>query len=485
MSRVLSAVASHAALQPNSQAIRGQDIALSYADLAKALDSAKTWLEAELANVPRDAPVAIALDNGPAWVVLDLALIGLRRPCLPLPQFFNAEQRAHALADCGAAAILRAAQPGEATGVRLGGTAVVAQPLTAPSRQLHVGAAKITYTSGSTGRPKGVCLSLAQMENVAASVVTALGATYAGAHMPVLPLGVLLENVAGLYAVMLAGGAYFAPPLRALGYGQDFKPDIKQLADLVEAQAITSLIMPPELLRGLTQLLVATGRRLPSLRFVAVGGAKVAPQLVEAARDVGLPAHEGYGLTECASVVSLNTPTADRSGAVGRPLAHVDLRVAADGELIIGNAPFLGYVGEAAQVGAFATGDIGRIDPQGFVAISGRKSNMLITAMGRNVAPEWVESELAAQPEIAQSVVFGEGADELCALLVPSGTGLGETAVAQAVARANAALPPYARIGRWRVAAPFDPTRGELTANGRPRREALAAAHREFIDFQP
>jgi long-subunit acyl-CoA synthetase (AMP-forming) len=151
-----------------------------------------------------------------------------------------------------------------------------------------------------------------------------------------------------------------------------------------------------------------------------------------------------------------------------------------DGELIVGRRTFLGYLGETAAPSDWATGDLAEIDSDAFIAINGRKSNVLITSYGRNVAPEWVESELLAQPEIAQAVVFGEGAAELCAVLVPSQP---EAPMEQAVVRANAALPVYARVGRWRAAAPFDPERGELTRNGRPRRAALRAAHRDFIEL--
>jgi long-subunit acyl-CoA synthetase (AMP-forming) len=226
------------------------------------------------------------------------------------------------------------------------------------------------------------------------------------------------------------------------------------------------------------------GLRFPDLRLVAVGGAKVAPQLLAQAEALGLPVYEGYGLSECASVVALNTPASRRVGAVGKPLPHLSVEVAGDGEIVVGPQPFLGYAGGHAHAGAVRTGDLGRFDDDGFLRIDGRRSNTIITAHGRNVAPEWVESELLAQPEIRQAVVFGEAQAELGALIVPLTSEVGEAALSDAVARANQNLPAYAQVRRWTVRSAFDPAAGELTGNGRPRRDVLLANHRSFIEAQ-
>lgn len=480
MSAVLDAIARRARETPDAPALTDGRATFGWAALDREIADAAAWLDAQLQGRSPAAPVALALDNGPTWVVLDLALARLGRPCLPLPPFFTADQRRHALADAGAALLVSAAVEGRI----VAGQAAAATPLDLPARPLQPGTAKITYTSGSTGAPKGVCLSQAQLDAVAASLVEVIGVEYAGRHLAVLPLGVLLENVAGLYPTLLAGGCYDARPLGELGFGQDGPPDLSRLVQTVETSAATSLILVPELLRGLMAALVRAGRRLPSLKLVAVGGAKVAPQLIVQARALGLPAYEGYGLSECGSVVALNTPGADRPGSVGRVLPHLQVTLAADGEIVVGPEPFLGYVGGPPHEGAYATGDLGELDADGWLRITGRKSNLLITAYGRNVAPEWVESELLAEPEIAQAAVFGEAAARLCALLVPSRADLAGETIDQVVARVNARLPDYARVARWRGAPPFDPARGEVTANGRPRRQVLQAAHRDFIEQQ-
>jgi len=479
MSRVLRAIDAHAAAAPDAIALSTPSATWTYAQLGQAVGEAATALFAFAPLVRPGAPVAVQLANGPAWVILDLALIRLGWPSLPLPGFFTPAQRDHALADAGATLLIEAAEAGGQ--IVVAGTPVAVTPRLNPAVALPAGTAKITYTSGSTGQPKGVCLSQAQMEAVAGALVEAIGADYAGRHLPLLPLSILLENVAGLYTTLIAGGRYHVLPAAALGLDNPFRPDLATLAGAIAAEEATSLIVVPELLRALLMVMTFTGARFPKLNLVAVGGAKVSSQLLSQADALGLPVYEGYGLSECASVVALNTPAARKAGAVGRPLSHLTVEIAPDGEIVVGPHPFLGYAGGALNTGEVRTGDLGGLDAEGFLRIEGRRTNTIITAFGRNVAPEWVESELLAQPEIRQAVVFGEAQAALGALIVPLLPDMDDEAIARAVARANQALPDYAQVKRWQVRAPFDLTAGELTNNGRPRRAVLLSRHSDFI----
>ena len=160
MSAVLHALDRWAAVDPDRQALVGLDRAWTYAELRDEVASTARALDAAFADGDPDRPVALLLDNRPAWVVADLALMRLGRPALPLPGFFTADQRAHALKDSGAAWLLHG-QPGE---VEIAGTPLSLQATGAAPVRLPTETAKITYTSGSTGAPKGVCLSLDQME---------------------------------------------------------------------------------------------------------------------------------------------------------------------------------------------------------------------------------------------------------------------------------------------------------------------------------
>jgi long-subunit acyl-CoA synthetase (AMP-forming) len=231
----------------------------------------------------------------------------------------------------------------------------------------------------------------------------------------------------------------------------------------------------------LTAALEAGAPRPRQLRFAAVGGAKVAPTLLARARAAGLPVYEGYGLSECASVVALNVPGADKPGSVGRPLAHPGVRIDG-GEIVVERSGFLGYVGQPSNTEPLRTGDLGHIDADGFLHVDGRRKHQLITSFGRNVAPEWPEAELLAGPAIVQAAVFGEAQPQLCALVVPA-AGASAAAVEAQVHAANARLPDYAQIGAWmRADAPFTQQNGFATANGRTRRETLWRAYGERLD---
>lgn len=480
MSRVLAAIAQRARLNDDAIALSDQTTAFTYGALETAIAAAARDLFLWAPLVKPGSPVAVRLPNGPAWVILDLALTRLGWASLPLPGFFTDAQRQHAMEDAGATLLVELSDAANCD-LNLASTPLRVTPLSLPARALPAGTAKITYTSGSTGQPKGVCLSREHMEAVAIGLVQAIGADYAGLHLPLLPLSILLENVAGLYTTLLAGGRYHILPPDRLGLSDPFRPDLPKLAATIAEQHATSLILVPELLRALMMVMTFTGVRLPDLTLVAVGGAKVAPSLLARADELGLPVYEGYGLSECASVVALNTPGGRKAGTVGRPLPGLEVSIQ-EGEIVVETSGFLGYANGEPRQGPVFTGDLGEIDADGFLRIAGRRLNTIITSHGRNVAPEWVESELTAQPEIRQAVVLGEAQAELSALIVPLIPGMDEAAVAGAVARANAGLPPYARIGRWLIRDAFDVAAGELTNNGRPRRAVLSARYRDFME---
>ncbi len=419
--------------------------------------------------LPAGRPIAVALDHGLASVLADLALLEAGIPAIPLPAFFTTEQRGHALTEAGAIALISS---GADFPEELPLFAVT--QLDCPPVDLLPETAKISFTSGSTGTPKGICLSASHMLQVAQSVVDFVGGSHAGRHLAVLPPGILLENVAGLYAVLLAGGTYVALPQSETGFASPFRPDFGQLLRTISEQAITSLILVPEYLQGLVTAMEASGARFPQVTLVAVGGARVSLDLLQRAEALGLPVRQGYGLTECASVVTLEGSERTSFGSAGRSLGHNHISCAKDGEILIHGPLCLGTIGSTMPPGPYHTGDIGRIDVQGNLWIDGRKSNTIITSHGRNIAPEWVEGALLAQPEIAQAMVHGDGAATLSALIVPSGL---DANIDAAIQRANKTLPEYARITHTRRIAPFTPMNGLLTGNGRLKRAEITTAY--------
>ncbi len=465
-----------AAGDPARQALAAPGAGLSAGALARAVEVAAAALRDTGARV-----LATRADNGADWVIADLAAWTAGVVHVPLPAFFTDAQVAHALESAGVDALASDRGPG---GAPWHGTALRLERRRTSSVPMPAGTVKVSFTSGSTGRPKGVCLSGDALARVAEAVAAALRPVGIVRHLVALPLPVLLENVAGLYAPLAAGAAVVAPPLAEVGLDGSSRFDPCRLQAQVERWHPDSVIVLPQMLRAWAAYRGAGRAGHAAPRLVAVGGAAVGAQTLAAARATGLPAHEGYGLTECGSVQTLNLPGADRPGSAGRPLPHARVSIGRDGEVLVSGTPMLGYLGDPPSEvpAAWPTGDVGHLDADGFLHLSGRRRNILITAYGRNVSPEWVETALQSQPAIAQAVVLGDGCPVLSAVLWPVRADLRREALAAAVSAANATLPDYARVGPWVVATvPFDVSAGTATSNGRPLRAAIEAHHRAAL----
>lgn len=482
-----------AAFDPGMSALRGQHSArlitargnVDDRSLAVRIEAVARWLLA--AGLDR---IASRLDNGDAWCVLDLAVRRAGGVHVPLPTFFSDVQMRHALASSGAQCIVTAAHAdmppgaealvGFADGDNLACWRVAR---TTPAPPLPKGTACITYTSGTTGQPKGVCLDAETLMRVAASLVDASSPIAPRRHVCLMPLSTLLENVAGLYAALLADVEIALPSLAEIGYTGASGLHVPTLLQCLHRYQPESMILVPQLLLALVMAL-EQGAPLPAtLRYVAVGGGRVGPSLMARAHALGLPVFEGYGLTECGSVVALNRPGATRAGSVGQVLPHAQVSII-DGEICVEGVKALGYLGGTPlPEGPVRTGDLGHLDADGFLYVTGRRKNVFITAFGRNVSPEWVESELLAHPAIAQAVVWGEAQADNVAVLVPRRGDIDDAGLAAAIAEVNVNLPDYARVSRLvRIATPFTAAEGLLTANGRPRRDAILARYQAEID---
>ena len=488
MSEVLDAIARHAQTRPDALAIDAAPLTLSYLQLSTAIDALAAQLREQ-----RCQRVALLSDNSAAWAVAELAISAAGLVSVPLPPFFSQQQIAHALRSAGIDALLLdpalvlppplASLPSLTLSAADAGTLRLLR-LPFATTLLHERTRKITYTSGTTGEPKGVCLGTAEQERVAAVLIEASAAAADSRHLCVLPLSTLLENIGGLYAPLLAGATACIRPLADVGLGGASQLDVSKLIAAINASAATSVILVPQMLLALVAAIEAGAPRPSTLRFIAVGGASVSPRLLERAHRLGLPVFEGYGLSECSSVVALNRPGAERADTVGKPLPHVQILIAADGEICVTGNLFRGYVGEPApdRTVALRTGDIGRLDADGFLQITGRKKNIFVTSFGRNVSPDWVERELCLQAPIAQAALFGEAAPFNVAVIVARGDA-SDAAIDGAIAAVNAELPDYARVRRWlRASAPFATTNDQGTANGRLRRAVIRAAYGDAID---
>lgn len=488
---VLKAVEYYATLQPRAPALSDSGTTVSYAQLAnKIKDCADTIARMGIKRM------GLLMDNCPDWVVIDLACIQTEITLIPMPHFFSPIQ----LRNLCASAQLDHIVTGFVS--RIKSLDVPTQPLTeqlAGFAVFKTGAgnssasdpgpvpAKITFTSGTTGDPKGVCLDQSTQDRVAGSVKERLCGLDLKTHLCVLPLSTLLENVAGVYGTLMNGGCCRIPSLHETGFSTSSGFNPVALGSAFSRYTPNSAILVPELLAALVAL-AESGFRMPdSARFIAVGGASVCPRLLHRASDLGIPVYEGYGLSECGSVVSLNHPENHKPGSVGRPLSGMDVKIGVKGEIIVRGRARSHYLGRPPapqdEPQETHTGDIGYLDSDGYLYITGRLKNLMITSFGRNISPEWIESALMASPVIHQCAVFGD-ARPFCSALIISRPGQHHQsrAIASAIMQANEKLPEYAQIRKWIIASePFTSENGMLAANGSLLRDAIGQHYAQSI----
>ena len=480
MSAIITALRMQAHATPDRTALCGSQRKLSFAELMQQVDRFSEFLQTH-----RCRTAGLLADNGIDWVIADLASLQSGTTLVPLPPYFGEAQLRHVIEASSMDVLMLdrishqrfpQAFAFERTDRDCGNLCLLHRPAAIDTRDSRAAAAaKITFTSGSTGQPKGVCLSADTIDHVALRLCSTFADIEISHHLCVMPLATLLENIAGVYVPLLLGTTVHVPSLEALGLYGSSRLDVARFKRTIDTVGAESLILQPQLLRELTAASAADART-SSLKFVAVGGARVADSDLLEAATAGIPAFQGYGLSECASVVALNRPGAARPGSVGRPLDGVTVSIAPDGEILVENQAMLGYLGEPETTGrAIATGDLGHLDDDGFLYVTGRRKDVLITSFGRNVSPEWPEAELLHEPEIAQACVFGEAQPFNTAVICPAEPSVTSQAIADAIHRANRNLPDYARVANFIIAdEPFSAASGLLTQTGKLRREAIA-----------
>lgn len=224
------------------------------------------------------------------------------------------------------------------------------------------------------------------------------------------------------------------------------------------------------------------------IRYFVSGGAALNPEVGEFFTALGVGIIQGYGQTEASPLISVNSPDWVKLDSVGRPFEGVDVRLAADGELLVRGACVMkGYwedpqATEGALMGGWLhTGDLATIDSDGFIRITGRKKDLIVTSGGDNIAPSKIEAMLCTREEIEQAVVFGDGRPWLGAIIVPSESG--NTRTDQAVKEINAQLNSAEKIRKYIVRNdPCTTENGLLTPTQKIKRNRLIELHRSEID---
>jgi long-chain acyl-CoA synthetase len=323
--------------------------------------------------------------------------------------------------------------------------------------------ASIIYTSGTTGRPKGcelthgnfvhevgeLVIGLSDFFNVNSSTLlflpvahvfgraVAIGAIASGCTLGHTPdLANLVEDLSGFSPTFVLSvprvfeKVYNSARQKALASGKVKIFDASERVAVTYSQALDSgrVPLPLRVKHAVFDHLVYSKLRaaLGGRCIAAVsGGAPLGARLGHFFRGVGVTIYEGYGLTETTAGVCVNTPSNLRIGTVGRPVGGTSARIAEDGELLVrGDVVFRGYwnnpaaTAEAIEAdGWFHTGDIGEIDADGYVTITGRKKELIVTASGKNVAPAVLEDRMRAHWLVSQVMVVGDRQPFIAALV--------------------------------------------------------------------
>ncbi len=327
--------------------------------------------------------------------------------------------------------------------------------------------ATIIYTSGTTGEPKGACLTHANIVSNVDSCLELVDLQRTDVALSFLPLCHVFERMAGLYAMLRAGAtiAYAESMDTVAANALEVRPTVlngvPRFYEKVHARVMESRQALPERqrkifdwglavlgrkarahfqLRGLSlpdRIAAALADRLVArkirervggrLRLCISGGAALHPDVMEFFFAIGIPVLEGYGLTETSPVICLNRPGREKPGSVGLPIPGVEMKLGAEGEILTrGPHVMKGYyknpaaTAEAIRDGWFHTGDVGEIDAEGFLRITDRLKDLIVTAGGKKVAPQPAEAMLKTSRWITEAVLVGDRRPFVVCLIVPN-----------------------------------------------------------------
>jgi long-chain acyl-CoA synthetase len=225
------------------------------------------------------------------------------------------------------------------------------------------------------------------------------------------------------------------------------------------------------------------------IRLFISGGGALSGDVAAFLTSLGFQLLEGYGLTETAPVLAINAPGAAKLGTVGKLIPGVELRIAADGEILArGPNVMEGYHNRPEETAAvlkdgwFHTGDIGEIDGDGYLRITDRKKDLLKTSVGKYVAPAPIENRLKLSPRVLNAVVIGDGRKFAAALIVPA-PGATREDVQGAVDAVNAALAPHEKLRKFALLdRDFSIEAGDLTPTLKVKRRAVERRHAALIE---
>lgn len=523
---------------------RGKEYAsLTWNDLATDVRRMAALL-VRLGVRPGDRVIQVS-ENRYEWIVTDLAILLARGVHVPVHAILTGPQIAYQISDSGASVVLLSGgeqveklaaeldkqssaltllsyDPSSASsgGHPIGHLpSLLAEVDPAEGAELERQAlqatrpgdlATILYTSGTTGEPKGVMLTHGNLASNAQAVVSAFSLHEGDLRLSWLPLSHIFARTCDLYAWIISGIQLALADSRetVIANCAEVHPTLlngvpyffeKVMRCLVEER----LADKPGSLRG-----ILGGR----VRLCCSGGAALPDHIAAFYRRHDVLLVQGYGLTECSPVMTLCTESAHKLGSVGRPPAGIEVVIADDGEVLTrGPHVMLGYwnkpqaTADAIGDGWLHSGDLGEFDADGFLRITGRKKELIVTSGGKKVAPVYVESLLTEDPLILQALIVGDARSFLTALIVvdlePLRAELAQRGIhdcrgadwlqdprivdlyRERIERRLAVVSEYEQVRKFTLLAePFTPERDELTPTLKLRRNVIGAHYVEAIE---
>lgn len=346
----------------------------------------------------------------------------------------------------------------------------------------------ISFSSGSTGKPKGCLLTHGNYVAVVSMAIAAETHPIEGlahrrvsfVYLPLAHASARLQQLTTFAAggELVYGSGDTANILRQIAEVRPtYVPGVPRLFESAYLRADRK----PETLRAMF------GNRLV---YALTGGAPIAQEMLETYADAGISLVEGYGLTETSTALTISAPHDTRPGTVGRALAGVELRIAEDGEILArGPNIFAGYLDdeqatfEALRDGWFHTGDLGEIDPDGYLTVTGRKKNLIVTSTGKNVAPEHAENIFRRACRLDGVVVAGDGRPYLIAVVTAGAHVVDDAELVAAARTANSDVSPPERIRKVAVVdRALSRYLGELTDSGKVVRHRVLSNLDSVVD---
>jgi len=409
----------------------------------------------------------------------------------------------------------------------------------------------ILYTSGTTGNPKGVMLTHDNLISNVMSCQSMMPCASDDTHLSHLPLCHVFERMGGYYNMLYHGVtiAYAEDISTVAANIMEVKPtvlvSVPRLFEKIYAKVMIGAISSGFIKRTVFKWAMGIGKEavpyfnknepLPGflskkwgiadtmvfskvkektggrLKFMISGGAPLAPEIAELFLGMGLKMVEGYGLTETSPVLTINPVSHNKPGTVGPPLPDVEIMIADDGEILArGPNIMTGYfknpeaTAEVMEDGWFHTGDIGLLDQDGYLRITDRKKDIIVTSGGKNIAPQPLENALKLSSVIEQAVIIGDNRNFVSALIVPPWETIQDWApghqwpvtseelvahdgfkkfMNKEINQCMANFAHYEKVKKFEIlAAPFTVETGELTPSMKVKRRVVNEKYQDVID---